>query len=105
MTGCRIGKVRMKSGGAPITIISNRLETPDDRLLSAANYIARQPDLQGFVVIGVVAGPEYRIAVNLENTDVPETLIPAYVAEILRTNLLTRSEAAEIFDDKSEWRE
>lgn len=62
MTGCRIGRVRMKSG-ADITILhpAERRAEHADTLVRHAAEIASDPDLWAFVVIGVCSDGSYRM--------------------------------------------
>lgn len=107
MTG-RIGKVRMKESGFEFRVI-NGVADPESafgaRLMDNARTIGSDTALAGYLVVGLTEDGGYRCGFRWddEKSPIPRTLMPAYVAEIVRRELITDVEAEQIFDSKFEW--
>jgi hypothetical protein len=104
----RIGKVRMKESGFEFRVIPGVADPETDmgaRLLGSARNIAEMSDLAGYMVIGVTEDGAYRCWFRWddERSPIPRTLMPTYTAEIVRREMLTAPEAADVFDSKFEW--
>lgn len=110
----RLRSVRMKDGGATISVLHTARNDGDPDqpenwrgvILSQAKRIADydEPDshLDGFIVIGMFSDGTTSIGCRLPER-IPRALIPAYVNEILRRDVITEREAARVFDRKFEW--
>lgn len=104
----------MKDGGAKVralhTPMPNDLNgTPENwrgRLLHSAKVIAEQgssgSQIDGFIVIGLFEDGKSSIGYRIPQR-IPECLIPAYVAELIRRDTVVEHEAARTFDSKFEW--
>ena len=110
----RIARVRMKNGGADVRVLNTpQPDTfdgkPDNligRIVSHAKEIAGQSEtgsrLDGFVVIGLFSDGKTSAGVRLPDR-LPRCLMPAYVSELLRRDLITHNEAETVFDDHFQW--
>lgn len=108
MGQARIGKVRMKSGGAEIRVLRtpmpdlNGTENWGGRLIanakSVASYSEPGSELVGYVLIGLFSDGSNSSGVRWDDdkTPIPRTLMPAYVEELVRTQLLTVPRAEKI---------
>ena len=108
MAGGRIGKVRMKETGFEFRVIPGVEDPASDygaRLLRSARNIGEDADLVGYVVVGLTEDGGFRSAFswNEQKSPIPRTLFPAYMAEVLRREMITEVEAERVFDDKFEW--
>jgi len=106
----RIGKVRMKSGGAEVRLI--RQERTDaggtenwrgDILRCAkkcVEYSEPGSELVGFVVLGLYSDGASSVGWRHDpaRAVIPRALLPAYVEEIIRRDLVTHPEAVETFN-------
>jgi len=108
----RIGRVRLK-GGADLHVLHNTYpDTLNDRrenwrgkLVEHARSIAADmDDLDGYIVIGLFANGSSCTAFRIPER-IPSSLLPAYIAEMLRRDTVVHEEAARTFDSKFEWRE
>ena len=100
MTGCRIGRFRLKSGGAWVSVLpqSNASETAQ-RLIRNARAISEYEGLSGYFVIGLFKDGTYSISFQIDEDGViPPTLAPSYVADIVRRATATRAEIIDMFD-------
>lgn len=104
----RIGKVRMKDTGFEFRVIQGVVDPETDngaRLLRAARSIGCDHDLVGYLVIGLTRGGGYRCGYRWhdEESPIPRTLMPSYLAEVVRRELVTECVAEDVFDQKFEW--
>lgn len=104
----RIGKIRLKAGGAEVRIL--RRDTPDDdgrenwrgKIVDNARGIASysQPDseLVGYFVMGLFSDGSSSVAFRYDpkRSPIPRALLPAYIAEVLRRDMITYGEAVEV---------
>lgn len=111
--GARIRRVRMRDGAdvsiLPTPMLNKLGDEPENwrgKLIANAKGIADQgsPDskLDGFIIIGLFDDGANSIGFRLPER-VPTSLWPAYVAEILRRDIVTEREAERVFDDKFQW--
>lgn len=106
----RLRSVRFKDGRAPIHIIRNI--TPEDSeslpgvLHSHARQIASQDEgaspIDGFLIIGMFADGKTSIGYRMPER-IPRCLLPGYISEIIRRDVITDHEAEQVFDSKFEW--
>lgn len=101
MTGCRVGRFRLKSGGAWVSVIpqSNVSETAK-ALVRDARTISEYKGLTGFFVIGLFDNGMHSLAFQIDPEGVIHpTFAPSYVADIVRRATATRQEIIDIFDE------
>lgn len=104
MGAARIGRIRMKTGGAEVRLI--RQETPNGdgkenwagRLVTsargAAEHCAESGPLTGFVIAAFYAdGGTYTAFRWGDESPANRNILPAYVAEIVRRDVITEPEA------------
>lgn len=59
-------------------------------------------ELAGFVVIGMYSDGRSSLGWRMPD-NIPSCLAPAYVAELIRRDIVTGREAEYVFDNKFEW--
>lgn len=105
MGAARIGRIRMKDGGAEIRVLHQ--ETADaggeenwrGKIVEHARMIAEdsKPDaeLVGFFVLGLFSDGSHSMGLRLDDDrcPIPRTLMPAYVEDIIRRDCITGPEA------------
>jgi hypothetical protein len=109
----RIGRVRMKNGGADVHVLARANSDPDRRgeIVKHARMVAghSQPDdpLVGHIVIGFFKSGKSSVGCHYDQNTcpVPRVLLPAWTEELVRRDLVTDPECREIFDQKFEWRD
>lgn len=113
----RIGRIRMKNGGAVVRVLDRKPINPNGedwrgRLTLAARKIADQgteaAPLAGYFVMGVFADGATSTGFRYDPDQlsaIPRTLWPAFAAEIIRRDLIVENEARAVFSDMFEWRE
>jgi hypothetical protein len=103
----RIDKVRMKATGFEFRVIDGPRDPENDMgatMMRHARQISQWGGLVGSIVIGVFDdGKSVAFRWDDEACSVPRALVPAWLAEIARRELITDIEAADIFDSKFEW--
>lgn len=109
----RISRVRMKNGGADVRVLNRKSANGEEdwrgTIVANARTIAEQATtdapLVGYVVVGLYADGASSVGFryDLKRCPVPRTVIPAWIAEIIRRDMITAPEAAEVFDNKFEW--
>ena len=106
----RIGRVRMKSGGADVHIIEGFAlpdeESPEATLNRSAREAADGGGVAAFAL--TVFMSDGRVLFNWRHTDecpIARTLLPEYIGELVRRYALTRHEAEETFDSMFQWAE
>lgn len=112
----RIGRIRMKNGGADVRVLNREPVNPNGedwrgKIVANARGVADQATdeapLVGYLVVGLYADGASSVGFryDYDRCPVPRMLIPAWVAEILRRDMITAPEAADKFNDMFEWRE
>ena len=81
MTGCRIGKVKFKSG-AEVTVIEDFREK-ESKFMAATRRSAAAVDVDGYIVIGIGADGTYNIQWNLAATPITPSLAPSWIKDIM----------------------
>ena len=109
----RIGRVRMKNGGADVRLIEGfaprsreEEETPEATLLRSAREISAEGPVACFAIVSFSS--EGKVAFNWRFTDespIARTLLPSYISELVRRYMITREEASVRFNEMFEWRE
>jgi hypothetical protein len=97
MTGCRIGKVMLKAGGAPIFPLKAKDRNEDHRLLltHASEVCDTFPagSMAGFVVIGWgFDGSNSCGWKSHEESIIRNSLLPSYIADVIRRRLIAEGE-------------
>lgn len=112
----RIGRIRMKSGGADVRVL-HRAETNFDgddwrgRIVAHAKSVAGQATdeapLVGFLIVGMFQDGGCSTGFRWDNVrcPVPRALVPAWVAEVARRDIITEPEAQNVFNDMFEWQD
>ena len=112
----RIGRIRMKAGGADIRLIGHKIDNGNGEdwrgsILANARAIAdtatdAEP-LAGYFVMGIFKGGSTSTGwrYDPEASAVPRALFPAFAAEIIRRDMITEREARTVFDEMFEWQE
>lgn len=96
----RIARVRMKNGGADVTVLdgSDRSEIARD-LVEQAGIYADDTDadsqLAGYVLIAFYSDNARAVAYHRPE-GVPGELLPAYVSELVRRKCVTQAEACDV---------
>ena len=101
----RIRSVKMKNGGADIamlpTPVNHEGENLRGKMIEHARIIAdNEGDMDGFIVIGFWADGARSMGFRVPQR-IPRELLPAYVAEMVRTDACTEHEFHRCF----EWNE
>jgi hypothetical protein len=104
----RIGKVRMKATGFEFRVIDGPRDPENDMgatMMRHARETSQWQGMVGSIVIGVFEDGKSSVAFRWDDKacPIPRSLVPAWLAEIARRELITDIEAAEIFDSKFEW--
>lgn len=103
----RIGKVRMKATGFEFRVIPGTPEPKTDTgstLLANAKAFAAEPELTGYLIVGLYAPGTFGTAFRWpDDSPIPATLAPSYMAEIVRREMIVCPEAADEFDRRFEW--
>jgi hypothetical protein len=107
----------MKNGGAELRVIERGdFPNPGDEdwrgtVLRNARKVADlatdDAPLAGYVLIGLYAdgGASVGFRYDKDRTPIPRALFPAWVAEVLRRDMITAHEAEITFDNMFEWRD
>jgi hypothetical protein len=110
----RIGRVRMKNGGADVRVldreaVNSKGEDWRGSVVSNARKIAEQATadapLVGYLVLGIYGDGCSSIGYRYDyaKSPVPRMLIPAWIAEIVRRDIITEPAAADKFNEMFEW--
>lgn len=117
MSQARIGRIRMKAGGAEVRVI--RREAPNyngenyegkiiEHARNTAAYSTPGRELVGYFILGIYSD---RTATTSWRNDpdrspIPRKLLPAYVAELMRESMITGpkavNEAVDVFNARGE---
>lgn len=114
----RIGRVRMKNGGADVRVLDRKDVNPGGEdwrgsVVSSARKIAEnatdENPLVGYVIVGIYpngtsVGWRYDWDHSM-NSQIPRMLLPAWIAEIIRRDMIAEVSARDVFDEMFEWRE
>lgn len=103
----RIGRVRMKAGGADVHIIDG-WSSPDEETVGATLVRSARDyadvGVHSFMLIGFDNSGDVLFQHRTDGKlPLPRTLLPAYVAEMIRRYVLTDTQARIVFDDMFQW--
>lgn len=106
--GGRIGKVRMKDTGFEFRVIGGVRDPENDNgaaMMRHARDISQWPDMAGSIVIGIFKDGKTSVGFRWDDAmaPIPRSLLPAWVAEIIRRDLITEIEAERTFHQNFEW--
>lgn len=112
----RIRRVRMKAGGADVHVIDRQPVNLDGedwrgRLTLDSRDIGglgtEDCPLVGYFVMGIFADGATSTGYRYDSArcPIPRTLMPTWIAEIVRRDMITAPDTAELFDAKFEWKE
>lgn len=104
----RIGKVRMKASGFEFRVIDGPKDPESDMgatMIRHARDISQWSDLVGSIVIGVHGDGKTSVGFRWddEGCPIPRSLVPSWLAEIARRELITDIEAESVFNDMFQW--
>lgn len=114
--GARIGRIRMKNGGADVRVMNREPINPEGedwrgKIIANARGVAEQatPEapLVGYLVVGFYADGCSSIGYRYDpdRMIIPRPLIPSWLAEIVRRDMLVSVEARDTFNEMFEWQE
>lgn len=100
MAAARIGKIRLKAGGAEVRILHQEQPNPGgenwrgkliEHARKIASYSGPKSDLVGYVIVGLYSDGGHASSVRWDRnrTPIPRRLMPSYVAEIVREEMVT----------------
>lgn len=100
---CRIGRIRMKTGGADVRVID---ATPPKTqfgaalMMNARTVATRWDNLAGYVMIGWDSGGGYTVGwrYDPEAGGIPPTLLPSWVAEVVRREIVSAQAVRDVID-------
>lgn len=102
---CRIGRVKLKAGGAEVRIFAN----PEPRSEKASSLVRNargiagnfDEDVSGYVLFAWDSQGRYSFAYRFtEGGPIPFTLLPAYVADVVRREIVTAEQVRNVVDDE-----
>lgn len=106
----------MKSGGADVHVINRQVDNGDGQdwrgsIVANARKVAdvgtEDCPLVGYVVVGMFADGMTSVGFrhDPERCPIPRALMPAWIAEVFRRELIVEPEAADKFNEMFEWRD
>lgn len=112
----RISRVRMKDGGADVHVLNNKRmddggEDWRGSIVKNARVTAdmETPDapLVGYLMVGIYADgcTSTSFRYDSEQCPIPRALLPSWVAEVVRRDILMDGEARNVFNEMFEWRD
>ena len=113
----RLRRVRMKAGGADVRVMTSK-PGPDGKddwrgaLVRNAKAVAEmgtQADpLAGYVLVGIFRNGGVSVGYRYnseEPNSIPRRLLPSFVAEVIREDMISGEKAREVFNEMFEWRD
>lgn len=102
MSAARIGRIKLKAGGAEVRVLYSSTVDQSSRIIHHARRIAEMSEpasqLVGFVTIGMFSDGKTSFGCYYDQTTavVPRAMVPAWAAEVLRRDLITAAEAEDV---------
>lgn len=113
--GARIGRIRMKNGGAEVRVLPTRAEPfPDEEdyrgaIVRNARRVAEfDKPLAGYLILGFFEDASVSVGYRYNNKctrAIPRMLLPAWIAEVVRRDLISNEEARDVFNEMFQWQE
>ena len=107
MSGCRIGRVRMKNGGADVRVLHTPVREDDGenwngKMIANARHLADFGPVASYVVVAVYEDGTYALGWrgDPELTRIPRMAWPSFVAEIMRREIITAEEVRHVIDNE-----
>lgn len=108
----RIGKVRMKAGGAELHIIDgpDHQDGKEAKLLQMARFVADESEegssLEGFIILAFYSDKCRNILFDLDGDHgIPREMFPAYAEELVRRKCIMQAEACDVVNRANGWDE
>lgn len=112
----RVGRIRMKNGGADIRVLNSEPINPNGedwrgKIIVDARGVADQATddapLVGFIVIGMFSDgcTSVGFRYDKDRCPIPRALLPAWIAEVVRRDIVTAPEAEDTFNEMFEWQD
>lgn len=112
----RIGRVRMKDGGAVVRVLDRKLDSPNgenwrgkimENARAVASFDQEGSELVGYLLLGIYSDGQssFGFRYDAERCPIPRSLIPSWIAEIVRRDMITVPEAADKFNEMFEWQD
>lgn len=109
-----IGRIRMKNGGADVRVLNRDPVNPDGenwrgKIIENARVIAAfdEPgsELVGYLMIGIFTDGKTSLGFrhDKERCPIPLSLMPSWVAELVRRDMIVEREARDTFNEMFEW--
>lgn len=106
----------MKNGGADVHVLNRELPNPGDenwcgKVIENAKAVAgfSTPDspLVGYVLIGIYGDGQSSVGYRYDpdRCPIPRSLMPAWIAELVRRDMITANEASGKFNEMFEWQD
>ena len=106
MSALRLRRVRFKDGRT-IEVLNNRYphdeENWNGKLVENAKSMAEDSDLAGYIIITLHKDGAHSYSARIDKDAVPATMLPSFVAEIVRRYSVTNPEAVDAFRENFEW--
>jgi hypothetical protein len=104
----RIGRIRMKNGGADVRVLDRKIDNPNgenwrgkviENAKAVASYDEEGSALVGYILIGIYSDGLTSVGFRYdpEQCPVPRSLMPAWVAELVRRDMIVAPEASDKF--------
>lgn len=109
----RVGRIRMKNGGADVRVLERTIDSGDGEdwrgtvvrnARALGEFATEDAPLVGYILIGFYGNGESSVGFRYDDKlcHIPRSLMPAWVAELIRRDMVTVPEAREVFDSKFE---
>ena len=111
----RIGRVRMKNGGADVRVLHRSARNGDEdwrgsvlrNARAVADFATDKSPLVAYVLVGVYGDGQSSVGYryNPETCPIPRSLFPSWLAEVIRQDLITCKETRDVFNEMFEWQD
>lgn len=112
----RLRRVRMKNGGADVRVLDLPKPNPEGEdwrgsIIASARqigeYVSDEKPLVGYVILGLYGDGTTSLGwrYDFEICPIPRALLPAWLAEVVRRDLISECEARDVFNEMFEWQE
>ena len=111
----RIGRIRMKNGGAEVRVLHQNHANGDEDWRGAVLKNARaigemateDSPLVGYLLVGVYGDGTSSVGYRYDpkTCPIPRSVFPSWIAELIRRDLLTDVEARNVFNEMFEWQD